>query len=232
MLISISGAQGSGKTTILQEIERLGYNVIGRKTSRSILTEWNKTLDDVYADNNLMLKFQDELILRKEKDEAPAIASTQMWFTERSYADVFAYTLIVLGKNNKNSDWLNAYYDHCQLLNSQYGLIFYVKQFDTNKNAEDDGVRGINKYYSKLVDRTILTTLNNMAWNQNTFHHNFDIKIIETPKIDDRVVTILRNSHDIWLNWRYRESQPQVVYTEDYNPNAPMEINREEFLKS
>jgi len=203
MLISISGAQGSGKTTILEEIKRLGYNVVERKTSRSILSEWGTTLDNVYSDYDKMVQFQTELLARKKEDEEEAIASDKIWFTERSYADVFAYTLILLGWKNSNSDWIDEYYNKCCELNSKYSLIFYVKRFSLDK-VNQDNVRGINKHYSNLVDNAISTTLQEMCWDRTNFNQNFQVKIIETPKIDDRVVTILRISHDTWLNKSFK----------------------------
>ena len=40
MLVAVSGSQGSGKSTILAEIKKLGFRTVERKTSRSILTDW------------------------------------------------------------------------------------------------------------------------------------------------------------------------------------------------
>src|SRR5271170_4203684 len=114
MLISISGSQGSGKTTILNEIKKLGYSVIERKTSRSILSEWNVTLDQVYGDRLLSEQFQNELLSRKQADERDAVNDRDLHFTERSYADVFAYTLITNGWANKQSAWIDQYFIDCR----------------------------------------------------------------------------------------------------------------------
>ena len=214
MLISISGAQGSGKTTILEEIKKLDYNVIERKTSRSILTDWKVSLDDVYSDKELMVAFQDELLERKAQDEAEAIASNKIWFTERSYADVFTYTLIVLGWQNRKSDWIDEYYNKCRELNKKYSLVFYVKRFNPD-NVEADNVRGINKYYSKLVDGTISSTLQEMSWDPTHFGQNYQVKVIETPKLEDRVVTILRMSHDLWLGKNYSNTNNHLPIKEE-----------------
>lgn len=200
MLISISGTQGSGKTTILNEIKRLGYNVIERKTSRSILADWAVTLDQVYNDRELSIKFQNELLARKMADELDAISSEQLWFTERSYADVFAYALITNGWANGASDWLDQYYLECKSANKMYGTVFFVKPFQLDQNQEADGVRGINKHYGRLVDTTIYNTLQRMSYDEAHFRSNFELKEIESPHIEERVRLILRVSHDLWLD--------------------------------
>jgi predicted ATPase len=200
MLISISGTQGSGKTTILNEIKRLGYGVIERKTSRSILADWNITLNEVYSNRELSIKFQDELLVRKQADELDAITtSKQLWFTERSYADLFAYTLITNGWANQCGDWLNTYYESCKEANKKYNMIFFINPFDSTTNSEDDGVRGINKHYSQLVDNTIQNTLANMSFDPLTLKYNVDIRNVDSQYIDERVRMILRLSHDLWI---------------------------------
>lgn len=153
MLYAISGAQGCGKSTLLAALEAQGYNVVSRKTSRSILSDWNMTLDEINADPELSMKFQLEILNRKAQDEQEAIQSDEVWLTERTYMDLFVYTLINLGKHNEYSTWLDAYYDKCLENQQHYDGIFYVRSglFDVSH----DGVRGSNQHYSKLVDLTL-----------------------------------------------------------------------------
>jgi predicted ATPase len=197
MLVALSGAQGSGKSTVLNKLKSLGCNVIERKTGRSILTEWDVTLDQVYADADLTIKFQNEFLTRKLNDEAEARQSSLLWFTERSFADVFAYPLIVLGKNNANSDWLDNYYDQCAAANAGYIAVFYLQPF-TQGNREDDGVRGTNKHYGNLVDMVIFNYLQKMSYVDSTEQYKFES--ISTPKVDDRTWQVLRAANDLWLN--------------------------------
>lgn len=151
MLVTISGAQGSGKSTILAELQKRGYEVVERKTSRSILTDWNMSLDEINNDPELSKKFQVEILDRKISDELDAVNSNNVMFTERSYMDLFVYTLINLGKFNEHDEWINWYYDQCIKAQRAYcKRVFYVKSglFD----VAADGVRGSNKHYSRLVD--------------------------------------------------------------------------------
>lgn len=150
MLYAVSGAQGCGKSTIVAALEAKGYPVVSRKTSRSILGEWGVTLDDINNDIDLSMKFQYEIIERKAQDELEAVKSKDVWFTERTYMDLFTYALVNLGKHNKYSVWLDAYHDRCLELQKAYKGVFYVRS--GLFHVEADGVRGANRHYSKLVD--------------------------------------------------------------------------------
>lgn len=166
MLISVSGSQGSGKSTVLADLqERFGYKTVERKTSRSILSDWGVTLDQVNSDHELTVKFQSEIIKRKYEDEQAALDQypNEIILTERTYADLFTYALVSLGKHNQYSLWLNVYYDQCKKLQDTYEAIFYLKSglFD----VVHDGVRGSNLHYSRMVDLTMWDLTENMSCN-------------------------------------------------------------------
>ena len=69
MLFAIAGSQGSGKSSVLRELENRGYRVMQRKISSSVLADWDVTLEEVNGDLDLSLRFQDEVVLRKMEDE-------------------------------------------------------------------------------------------------------------------------------------------------------------------
>lgn len=188
MLISVCGAQGSGKSTILSELRSLGHNVIERKTSRSILDDWGVTLQQVNADRDLTLKFQDEIIKRKYEDELAAVQSNEMWFTERTYADLFTYALINLGKDNDNSDWLDNYFETCKKYQQSYSKVFYLKS--GMFNVVYDGVRGANQHYSNMVDLVMWDYTNQLS---SIFSSAALTKVykITVPDVDERVEFIL-----------------------------------------
>lgn len=154
MLIAISGSQGSGKSTTLNALKERGYPVIERKTSRSILDEWNVTLQEVNNNPSLTIDFQDEITKRKYEDELSAVHSDDIWFTERTHSDLFTYALVSLGKDNQYSDWLNEYYKKCWMYNEAYAKAFYLTA--GHFNIEHDGVRGSNQHYSRMVDIVML----------------------------------------------------------------------------
>lgn len=150
MLFAVSGSQSSGKTTVLNLLKQQGYNVIERKTSRSILEEWGVTLREVNNNHDLTIKFQEEIIKRKLEDERCAVESSDIWFTERTFADLFTYALVSLGKDNEFSDWLNDYFERCKKYCKIYRSVFYLKAGAFV--PVHDGVRGSNIHYSRMID--------------------------------------------------------------------------------
>lgn len=189
MLIAISGSQGSGKSTLLQQLEDLGHQVVSRKTSRSILSEWNVTLEAVNNDPDLTLKFQQEIILRKFLDERDAVHSDELWFTERTYADLMAYFLIALGKTNRFSKDINDYYNQCIRQQQNYHKVFYLKA--GHFVPENDDIRGANVHYSRMVDLTMLDLTHQMTPVDK-------LTVIHTPCLEQRLQIILAHS-GLWI---------------------------------
>lgn len=182
MLVAISGSQGCGKSTILKRFEDAGLNVVGRKTSRSILQDWNVTLQEVNANPELTMKFQDEISNRKLLDEQRFIDSKEVYFTERTHADLFTYALVSLGKDNQYSEWLQRYYENCMRLNQMYKHVYYLRA--GHFNIEADGVRGANHHYGRMVDLTMLDMTQQMILPGK-------LTVVETPDLTQRVNMIL-----------------------------------------
>jgi len=189
MLIAIAGSQGSGKSTILTEVKKLGYPVIERKTARSILDEWGVTLDAVNADFDLKVAFQDELVRRKYADEIEATLSTEICFTERTFSDLFTYALIAFGQYNKFDEWLDNYFETCKNYCHAYNHVFYIKPL-REQYVEKDGVRSINRHYSRLIDHTMLDVTQQMVYNDK-------VSVIETTNLSERVDIIIKHIEEI-----------------------------------
>ncbi len=188
MLIAISGSQGSGKSTVLNELENRGYPIVKRKTSRSVLKDWNVSLEEVNNDPSLSCNFQAELTNRKYKDEFNALHSDDLEFTERTHADLFTYTLVNLGKFNEHSDWLNEYYSTCMMYQAEYSLVFYLAggQFQ----IEYDGVRGSNQHYGRMIDLTMFEFTKQMT-------HPSKMNVIDVLNINDRTNIILTQTKTV-----------------------------------
>jgi hypothetical protein len=190
MLVSISGSQGSGKSWILNEIENLGFNIIKRKTARAILLDWGVTLNDVDDDLDLRVKLQEEISKRKFEDEIEAANSNDLVFTERTHADLFTYALVSLGKNNDYEKWLINYYKICMQYNQQlYSLVYYLRA--GHFNVVNDGVRGANIHYSRMVDLVMLDITQQMV-------HTSKLTVIETPDLEQRVNIITAQSNQFY----------------------------------
>lgn len=178
MLVAISGSQGSGKSTLLEELTKRGYRTIKRKSARSILKDWNVTLDQVNGDHELTVEFQDEITKRKWEDEKEALRHhDSLYFTERTHADLFVYALIDLGRNNSYSTWVDRYYKTCMEHNQWYERVYYLRA--GHFSIEHDGVRGSNGHYSRMVDVTMLDATQAMI-------HPSKFAIIETPSLKQR----------------------------------------------
>lgn len=185
MLVAVSGSQGSGKTLLLEKIQEKGFPVVERKTSRSILNDWNVSLDEVNRDSELTVKFQDEILKRKIEDEKWAQLQNIVWFTERTCSDLFVYANLSIGKYNKYSDWLNDYYRRCLLYNQNYSLVFYLR--GGLISLEHDGVRSSNQHYSRMVDLTMLDFTQQMI-------HPSRLSIIEVSDLQQRTDLVIQQS--------------------------------------
>lgn len=178
MLVAVSGSQGSGKSTILNKIRERGLDTIDRKTSRSILSDWNVTLQEVNNDPKLTIKFQEEILRRKVVDEQNDRNLKPIVYTERTFADLFTYALVTLGKDNTYSDFLNDYYTACMKANQMYAAVYYLRA--GHFKPEHDGTRGSNMHYSRMVDLAMLDITKQMV-------HNSRLTVIETPDLEQRV---------------------------------------------
>lgn len=177
-LIAISGSQGTGKSTL---IDALKMPTITRKTSRSILSDWGVSLSEVNNSRELTIRFQHEILLRKIEDEKQAVESDQVFVTERTYADLFVYALVAIGKDNEYSEWLNEYYHQCVEAQSSYSHVYYLTA--GHFKPVNDGVRAINEHYSWMVDASMLEYTRRMSTGI--------LSVITTPDLQRRVDWIL-----------------------------------------
>lgn len=184
MLISISGAQGQGKTSVLNSLAELGYIVIPKKTSRSILADWGMTLHDVNKDHRLTHKFQEEIMVRQQRKDLTLLKSDVINFTERSYADIFSYALNILGAFNEYDEWMNDYYRRCKEYQQSYDCVIYLSGRPDYK-PENDGVRSINTQFAKMMDLVIKHYVDDFN-NGNVLHVN-------TPNHQERVAVIVES---------------------------------------
>lgn len=153
MLISISGSQGSGKSTIIRSMcDSADYDIqmVERKTVRSVLSDWNTTLDEVFNSIDGICDFQSELLKRKQIDDNTAHNMDGLWVTERTCIDLLAYTTAYIGKYNDRSNWLDEYAKQCIDAQSNYNQTIFIQ--GGLFPISDDGVRPINGIYMNMID--------------------------------------------------------------------------------
>lgn len=185
MLISICGSQGTGKSTLLSALAERGFHVVARKTSRSILAEWGVTLDQVNSTPDLCRNFQDLILERKYQDEMEAKQNHEFVLTERTFVDLATYAIISLGSQNEHSSWLDEYVERCRKYQSIYDVVLFLP--NGKFPIVNDGVRGINQHYSRLVDSTMAHYHN--LWNDNLPYYRDTIRSVS---VEDRVKETLK----------------------------------------
>jgi len=176
MLFAVSGSQGSGKSTVLEGLKEKGYNVLERKISRSILADWDVSLDEVNMQPELSLRFQDEILKRKFSDEQDAVNSDDIYFTERTYMDSFVFYMYTFGSKTIFNQNINDYYQRCCEYDTNYTSVFLLPfgQFD----ILNDGVRNSNSLYGESID----VVLRNFLRKSTTPLHE-----IEQESVSDRI---------------------------------------------
>lgn len=179
MIISVCGSQGQGKSTVLSSLIDDGYNVVTQKTARTVLNEMGLNLEQVYSNSNLAKLFHEIVYTRHLNSVQSHKDSKELFFIERSFADIFAYALIVLGPYNQHSNWLNDFYNKCKYGQALFSGIFYLS--GVNIQPKDDSVRSTNQMFTSLVDMLIDKTLDEFSDNEdqpypvfNIIHSNHD----------------------------------------------------------
>jgi predicted ATPase len=92
-VVGLSGAQGAGKSTLLIELAARGWQLDKFRVSRAVQAElgWD-SLERVMDSPNTMMKFQSEVFIQKFKNDQMLLAGEGMILTERTFADILAYT--------------------------------------------------------------------------------------------------------------------------------------------
>lgn len=186
MIIGISSSQGQGKSTIISSLHERGYNVIQSHTSRKILDEWGISLPEIESNTKLRVKFQEEVFLRHYELIRKYNERNGVYIIERTFLDIFSYTLISLGLYNEFSSWLDEYYHKCKNAQSLFSLTFVLNGLNIQDPEKNDGVRSINQHFSKLVHGAIVQSAESMIDDEK--------KIIEiySPDHEERLENITK----------------------------------------
>ena len=183
---TISGAQGQGKTTVLNTLASKGYTVVERKTSRSILDELGMSLAEVNAYHPLTRYFQTQVLEAHLESMQPLLDSPGLHFMERSFADIFVYSNISVGPFNVNNSWHQEYYNMCLDGQRLFKSIYHLS--GRTYTPQEDGVRSTNPHFAGMVDREILFYAKRM----NAEIGNNQLHELAMSDNDERVWAILR----------------------------------------
>lgn len=186
-IATISGSQGQGKSTVLNTLASMNYSVVERKTSRSILKEWDMTLGEVNRHPPTTRYFQEEVLKRHIESMKPLIQDQNLHFMERSFADIFTYAVLAIGSFNEYNSWMEDYYEQCVDAQRKFHSVYHL----TGRTfvPQEDGVRSTGRFFSEIVDREIFKCLTDM---DKKIGKNQLLSISFTDN-DERVHTILKN---------------------------------------
>lgn len=148
MLVAVIGAQGVGKSTLLNEIAMLDYNVDNFKVSRTVQKELGFTdLSEIFYSFKTMRKFQEQVLYRKHLHDIrlKEDSDSDITFVERSFFDILAYTESHIDRLEDPSlpmkNWLDGYKTAC--MNYQDTIYDGIVLIEPNDNVpfEDDPAR-------------------------------------------------------------------------------------------
>jgi predicted ATPase len=181
MLIAVSGTQGVGKTTLLNELKKIDYSVDNFKVSRTVQQELGfATLNEaVSSDWNTMAKFQDTIMSRKFANDCAlsTLKTNDIIFVERSFIDILAYTEkwnFQLATQLWHNKWMNVYREQCLDMQKIYDGLIFVEHHE--KIPFEDDVNRADKYsqhqiqtrLKELAEIVDLPTLVIKEYNLNT----------------------------------------------------------------
>lgn len=140
-LISISGAQSTGKTTIINELERMGYSV-KTEITRSVLNKGFKINEEGGDETQ-------RLIIQEHKNRLAALTeSDDVTILDRGILDGVVYTHYLFNINQVSLETLEYAQKIFKECINKYDVIFYIPpEFD----IEADGTRSTNKEFRDSI---------------------------------------------------------------------------------
>ncbi len=169
MIIGLSGAQGGGKTSLLNELKTRGYRVDDFKVSRYVQAKFGWTnLYEVLDHPDTMKAFQEEVFKCKLKNDSQFVDTVDYVLTERTFADIYAYTFSWMHAFIDRGDvseadglaWLQSYYDRCIEAQCQIYrgcLLLPMMQHISFENdphrAKSDSVEEVFETISRFAER-------------------------------------------------------------------------------
>lgn len=187
-LIGLSGSHGTGKTSAIEEIERLvaaGKNtgpliaIDHFKVSRFVLSQLGMTLEQATASAELTKDYQQKVLDRKIERDSKWTDVDAAILVDRSVADIYAYTKLWCIKNEIDGDWFIKFEKKCIEAMELYDIIllFPIGKFafvDDGVRAKEDTQATIAAYIEEFI----------IAYAKN-YH------IIDTISVNDRANQIL-----------------------------------------
>lgn len=172
-IFAISGGPCTGKTSIIKELAKRGYQTIP-EAAREIATKDKRFIGKTINEINRQ-EFQDEILKHQIKlHEDFLLKNSGLGFSDRGFGDSLAYyRLIGLKFSNKYSDYIK---------NFRYKGVFILEPLRFYKT---DGLRTETKEEQSKIHDEIMRVYEEMGYDL--------IKIPQMP-VEERIALILKKS--------------------------------------
>lgn len=147
MKIGLCGTMSVGKTTLVNELKKLG-----QFKDYEFATERSEYLRDLGIPLNTDSTLNGQTIFLAER---VAELMKENIITDRTVLDVIAFTNLAESIDFKDKEYFE---DYARVFVGQYDYIFYISPEGTE--MEDNGVRETDLEYRDLIDQAIIKAMN------------------------------------------------------------------------
>lgn len=156
MKIIFTGAQGTGKTSVMDALPDSLYKIKG--VTRKVITEKNLTINE-YSDNcsqkHIFDAYEHQLTINDN------------YIAERGLIDVFAYSVSRMKANRCSPTLIETQYEHLKKFSENNKDVVYV-YFPIEFDVVSDGIRSIDKEFQKEIDCIIKEILEELKTRYGT----------------------------------------------------------------
>lgn len=150
--IILTGAQGTGKTTVLNMFKAAGYPVI-TEVVRNLVKNQGITINKEGTDETQALVF---------KTYAQLLGETEKYVSDRGLTDVISYTAAGVFEGKVNKSVLDVQEILIEDFVKENPDIVYI-YFPIEFAVVPDGTRSVDEDYRKQIDNLIHDTLDNLG---------------------------------------------------------------------
>jgi nicotinamide riboside kinase len=172
MLISFSGAQSTGKTTLLNHIQSLNNHIkFVPEITRLIKRDYNLPINEDGSDLTQMLIISEHL-----RNAYKADISDNHYILDRCSLDGLVYTYWLCCKQKVNMNVYSMAYSVYEKTINKYDIIFYTSPDDVK--LTDDGERSTDsKFRDEIIDQfnQYIDTLDNVIILRGTVKERLQI---------------------------------------------------------
>ena len=184
MKIAFSGSGGTGKTTLLKELNNTIYHPVIEEGIRSWL-RLHKFNDFKEMSIDDIKQMQTDVLDQKIKMEN----FYNRFIVDRTSIDYFCYALRWIGsENSNNNDFMSGYFKKCINHMKIYDLVF-ICPWNAFK-IEDDGIRSNKKWYQYMIQSLIEYHLYGLLLNNSKIKIHKIQEVELTKRVQECIIVI------------------------------------------